>query len=131
MGFAHFPPPDNVAADRLRAATIAWSELLGELCAVGLRPYLELEQGDANDALRLYCELDDGSSSISRSTTRRSRTPRPRVTAIGSSSSRDTTGGTAPRSRSRGDIPFAQLARRLVDLTDAVALDEHPFLQGW
>jgi hypothetical protein len=30
-----------------------------------------------------------------------------------------------------GDISFAQLARRLVDLTDAVALGEHPFLQDW
>ncbi|HEY2438308.1 MAG TPA: hypothetical protein VGH93_14095 [Solirubrobacteraceae bacterium] len=30
-----------------------------------------------------------------------------------------------------GDVPFAHLARRLVDLTDAVALGEHPFLQNW
>ena len=30
-----------------------------------------------------------------------------------------------------GDISFAQLARRLVDLTAAVALGEHPFLQDW
>ena len=72
-----------------------------------------------------------GSSSIYRSTTRRSRTPRPRVTAIGSSSSRDTTGGYRAEVTIPGDIPFAQLARRLVDLTDAVALGEHPFLQDW
>jgi hypothetical protein len=30
-----------------------------------------------------------------------------------------------------GDVPFPRLARRLVDLTDAVALGEHPFLKDW
>jgi hypothetical protein len=34
-------------------------ELLVELHAAGLRPYLELEQGEAGDPLRLYCELDE------------------------------------------------------------------------
>jgi hypothetical protein len=105
VGFAHFPPLDTVAADRLRAVTIAWSELLGELSAVGLRPYLELEQGDANDALRLCCELDDAllvDLSIDDEAFPELRPkPRARVTAIGSCSSRNTTGGTALRSRSR------------------------------
>jgi hypothetical protein len=72
-----------------------------------------------------------GSSSISRSTTRRSRTPRLRVTAIGSSSSSDKEGGYRAEVTIPGDVPFAHLARRLVDLTDAVALGEHPFLQDW
>lgn len=60
MGFVHFPPLDDVAANRLRSVTLAWSDLLAELSAGGLRPYLELEHGDAEDPLRLYCELDDG-----------------------------------------------------------------------
>jgi hypothetical protein len=30
-----------------------------------------------------------------------------------------------------GDTTFAHLARRLVDLTDAVALGERPFLENW
>jgi hypothetical protein len=38
---------------------VAWAGLLGELHAVGLRPYLELEHGDHDDPLRLYRELDD------------------------------------------------------------------------
>jgi hypothetical protein len=56
--FAHYPPVDELAAERLRAATVAWAPLLGELHAVGLRPYLELEHGHHIDALRLYCEAD-------------------------------------------------------------------------
>ena len=60
MGFDHFPPVDEAAAGRVRAATVAWAELLGELHAVGLRPYLELERGQAEDPLILFCELDDG-----------------------------------------------------------------------
>jgi hypothetical protein len=56
--FAHYPPVDQPGAERLRAATVAWAPLLGELHAVGLRPYLELEHGNRDDALRLYCEVD-------------------------------------------------------------------------
>ncbi|HWK17774.1 MAG TPA: hypothetical protein VNR66_10015 [Solirubrobacteraceae bacterium] len=59
MPFAHYPPVDERGAERLRAATLAWAPLLGELHAVGLRPYLELEHGNHDDVLRLYCELDD------------------------------------------------------------------------
>jgi hypothetical protein len=59
VSFAHYPPVDERGAERLRAATVAWAPLLGELHAVGLRPYLELEHGNHDDALRLYCEVDD------------------------------------------------------------------------
>lgn len=58
MTFTHFPPDDELGAERLRRATVAWSALLGELHAVGLRPYLELESGGHDDPLRLYYELD-------------------------------------------------------------------------
>jgi hypothetical protein len=57
--FEHYPPSDELGANRLRAATVAWAALLGELHAVGLRPYLELEQGDSEGSLRIYCETDD------------------------------------------------------------------------
>jgi hypothetical protein len=56
--FAHYPPVDERGAERLRAAILAWGPLLGELHAVGLRPYLELEHGNSDDPLRLYCEVE-------------------------------------------------------------------------
>ena len=49
MTFAHYPPVDQPGAERLRAATVAWAPLLGELHAVGLRPYLELEHGNRDE----------------------------------------------------------------------------------
>ena len=60
MAITHNPPVDEVGARRLRDATVAWAVLLGELMAVGLRPYLELEAGQRDEPLRLFCELDDG-----------------------------------------------------------------------
>jgi hypothetical protein len=42
VAITHYPPVDAAAAQRLRDATVAWAPLLGELMAVGLRPYLEL-----------------------------------------------------------------------------------------
>ncbi len=33
--------------------------LLGELHAAGFRPYLELEMGESDDSLRVFCELDN------------------------------------------------------------------------
>jgi hypothetical protein len=60
VAITHYPPVDRVGARRLRGATVAWAALLSELMAVGLRPYLELEQGQRDDPLRLFCEFDDG-----------------------------------------------------------------------
>jgi hypothetical protein len=57
--FSHYPPVDELAAERLRAATVAWAPLLGELHAAGFRPYLELEMGESDDSLRVFCELDN------------------------------------------------------------------------
>jgi hypothetical protein len=57
--FSHYPPVDEIAAERLRAATVAWASLLGELHAAGFRPYLELEMGESDDPLRVFCELDN------------------------------------------------------------------------
>ncbi len=88
------------------------------------------EQGDPQ-TMRYACtaELDD--EAPRRSLDRRRGVPgrpRPRrATAIGSCSSRDKRGGYRAEVTIRGNIPFAQLARRLVDLTDAAALGEHPF----
>jgi hypothetical protein len=59
VAFSHYPPVDETAAEPLRAATVAWAPLLGELHAVGFRPYLELESGDSEDPLKLSCEIDD------------------------------------------------------------------------
>ena len=59
MVFSHYPPVDELAAARLRAATVAWAPLLGELHAEGFRPYLELELGQNDDPLRVFCELDN------------------------------------------------------------------------
>jgi hypothetical protein len=57
--FSHYLPVDELAAGRLRAATVAWAPLLGELHAAGFRPYLELEMGERDDPLRVFCELDN------------------------------------------------------------------------
>ena len=130
MGFVHYPPLDEAAAERVRAATLAWSGLLGELHGVGLRPYLELEQGDAEDPLRLYCELDDGLLlDISIDDEGLPDTPAgidgEWVVYV------QTEGGYRAEVTIDGTTRFPQLARRLVDLTDAVALGEHPFLEDW
>jgi hypothetical protein len=59
MVFSHCPPVDELGAERLRAATVAWAPLLGELHAAGFRPYLELEMGESDDPVRVLCELDN------------------------------------------------------------------------
>jgi len=133
VGFNHFPPLDEVAAQRVRAATVAWAELLGELHAVGLRPYLELERGRAEDPLILFCELDDGLLlEVAIEDDGLPDTPtEPRggdwVVFVES----DVGDGYEAEVTVSGDATFAHLARRLVDLTDAVALGEHPFLENW
>jgi hypothetical protein len=93
----------RMMSKRLRTGTIEWSQLLGELSALGLRSYLELEEGDAKDPLLLYCVLDDGLLvDLWIDDDAFPPTPRRRVvTAIGSSSLRDTRAATARRSRSR------------------------------
>jgi hypothetical protein len=60
VAIRHYAPVDESGAGRLRATTVAWAALLGELHAVGFRPYLELGHGGRDDPLRLFCELDGG-----------------------------------------------------------------------
>jgi hypothetical protein len=38
VAIRHYPPVDESAAGRLRAATVAWAAVLGELHAVGFPP---------------------------------------------------------------------------------------------
>lgn len=131
MPLTHYPPVDRQGAERLRTATVAWAALLGELHAVGLRPYLELEQGHGDDPLRVYCELEDGL-----------------VLELGIN---DEGIPDAPPAAVDGDwtafiqgedgylaevviepsVTIAVLARKLRDLIDAVAAGEHPFMAEW
>jgi hypothetical protein len=129
---ARLAPLDDVAGNRLRTATIEWSELLGELSAVGPRPYLELVQGDAKDPPRLYGELDDGllvDLSIDHDAFPDAPAARCDVDWVVFVEGHE--GGYRAEITIPDDIPFPRLARRLVDLTNAVALGEHPFLKDW
>jgi hypothetical protein len=127
--FSHYPPVDELAAERLRAATVAWSPLLGELHAAGFRPYLELEMGESDDSLRIFCELDnetlldisiadegipDAPVAVSQSDW---------VVFVQSLS-----GGYLAEVYIDGDVDFRELANRLRDLVDSVEAGEHPFL---
>ena len=131
MAITHYPPVDEIGAQRLRRAAVAWSVLLGELLAVGLRPYLELEQGQGDDPLRLFCELDDGLLLD---------------VALGDECLPDEPAGEDDRYWTafvQADdgylaevtidpaIEFRELAGRLRALVDAVAAGERPFLAEW
>jgi hypothetical protein len=128
--FAHYPPVDELGAERLRAATIAWAPLLAELHGVGFRPYLELEPSDSHDPLRLFCELDnetlldvtlgdegipDAPESVPESDW---------VVFLQSAS-----GGYLAEVFIESSITFRALARRLRDLVASVAEGEHPFFE--
>lgn len=97
-----------------------------------MRPYLELEAGDRDDPLRLFCELSD---------------ELPLDVSLGDEGLPD-----APPSgneihwtvfvQSASDgylaevmiepsIDFGALAAKLRDLVDAVAAGERPFLEDW
>jgi hypothetical protein len=127
--FSHYPPVDELAAERLRAATVAWAPLLRELHAAGFRPYLELEMGESDDSLRIFCELDnetlldisiadegipDAPVAVSQSDW---------VVFVQSLS-----GGYLAEVYIDGEVDFRELANRLRDLVDSVEAGEHPFL---
>jgi hypothetical protein len=132
--FAHYPPVDELGAERLRAATVAWAPLLDELHAVGLRPYLELERGNRDDPLWLYCEVD-GDLLLDASICDEGLPDRPPAaldddwTAFVQS----------PHSTERylADViiepppTFTLLAAKLRDLVDAVAAGERPVRTTW
>jgi hypothetical protein len=127
--FAHYPPVDGLGPERLRAATIAWAPLLAELHGVGFRPYLELETGDSDDPLRLFCELDDETLldiSIADEGIPDAPVSAPEsdwVVFVQSAS-----GGYLAEVFIESSITFRGLATRLRDLVDSVAEGEHPFL---
>ena len=128
MVFSHYPPVDQLAAERLRAATVAWAPLLGELHAAGFRPYLELDAGDRDDPLRLYCELDDETLldiSIADEGIPDAPASVPEsdwVVFVQSASGRY-----LAEVFIESKVEFGELAARLRDLVDSVAVGEHPF----
>jgi hypothetical protein len=127
--FSHYPPVDEIAAERLRAATVAWASLLGELHAAGFRPYLELEMGESDDPLRVFCELDNetlldisiGDESIPDAP---GAVPESDWVVFVQSLS----GGYLAEVYIEATVDFRELADRLRDLVDSVAAGEHPFL---
>jgi hypothetical protein len=127
--FSHYPPVDELAADRLRAATVAWAPLLGELHAAGFRPYLELEMGESDDSLRVFCELDNETLldiSIGDEGIPDAPVAAPEsdwVVFVQSAS-----GGYLAEVYIEATVDFWELANRLRDLVDSVAAGEHPFL---
>jgi hypothetical protein len=122
---------DEQGAERLRAATIAWAPVLGEIHAVGLRPYLELEQGHADDALRLYCELDDGLLlELGLNDEGVPDTPPVAVDGYWTAFIQSEDGYLAEVTI-EPSVSRATLAHKLRDLVDAVAVGEHPFLAEW
>ena len=132
MVFSHYPPVDEVAAERLRAATIAWAPLLGELHAAGFRPYLELEAGDSDDPLRLFCELDDetlldisiGDEGIPHAPV--AVPERDWVVFVQRAS-----GGYLAEVYLEATVDFSELVGVLRDLVDSVIVGEHPFFLDW
>ena len=129
VAFSHYPPVDELAAERLRAATVAWAPLLGELHAGGFRPYLELEMGHSDDSLRIFCELDNetlldisiGDEGI----------PHAPVAVLVSDwvvFVQSASGGYLAEVYIEAAVEFRELANRLRDLVDSVAAGEHPFL---
>lgn len=131
MAIRHYPPVDESAAGRLRAATSAWAALLGELHAVGFRPYLELEHGGRDDPLRLFCELDGGLLlDVSLGDEEIPDTP-PAINDTDWVAFVQANDGYLAEVMIEPSIEFEGLAVKLRDLVDAVATGERPFLDGW
>jgi hypothetical protein len=127
--FSHYPPVDELAADRLRAATIAWAPLLGELHAAGFRPYLELEMGESDDPLRVFCELDNETLlDISIADEGIPDTPAAAPDSDWVVFVQSLSGGYLAEVYIDSTVDFPELARRLRDLVESVAAGEHPFL---
>lgn len=131
VAITHYPPVDAVAARRLRDAVIAWAALLGELTAVGLRPYLELEAGERDDPLRLFCELDDGLLlDVSRGDEGIPDEPTEDDDRYWAAFVQGDDGYLAEVTIDES-IAFDELAGKLRGLVDAVAAGERPFLDEW
>jgi hypothetical protein len=131
VAITHYPPVDKVGAQRLRDATVAWAVLLGELMAVGLRPYLELESGERDDPLRLFCELDDGLLlDVSLGDEGLPDAP-PTANAVYWPAFVQGDDGYLAEVTIDESIAFDELAEKLRGLVDAVADGERPFLDEW
>jgi hypothetical protein len=131
VGFTHYPPVDEAAGRRLRDATRAWAPLLGELMAVGLRPYLELQHGERDDPLRLYCELEGGLLlDISRADEDLPETPAEPDTRFWVVFVQ-AEGGYLAEVTIDAAVTFKEFAAKLVDLVEAVATGERPLLEEW
>ncbi|MGH3025583.1 MAG: hypothetical protein ACRDLR_03970 [Gaiellaceae bacterium] len=131
MTIAHYPPADERGAERLRTATTAWSGLIGELHAVGLRPYLELEHGEHDDPLRLYCDLDDDLLlDVTINDEGIPDTPARSINGDWIVFIQGQDGYLAEVYIERS-VTFPTLASRLADLVTAVAHGEHPLLETW
>lgn len=133
MAITHYPPADAIGAERLRNATVAWAPLLGELQAVGLRPYLELERGGHDDPLRLFCDLDDGLLlDVALDDAELPDTPDVSSevyvywTAIVQSD-----GSYLAEITIDLETEFDELAGKLRELVDAVAAGQRPFMEDW
>jgi hypothetical protein len=131
VGFEHYPPVDELARRRVRDAMVAWAPLLGELMAVGLRPYLELESGDHEDPLRLYCELENGLLlDISRADEGLPDTPSEPDERYWAAFVQ-AEGGYLAEVTIDETVTFSELAGKLIDLVQAVAAGERPLLDDW
>jgi hypothetical protein len=131
VAITHYPPVDKVGAQPLRDATVAWAILLGELMAVGLRPYLELECGEGDDPLRLFCELDDGLLlDVSLGDESLPDTPPADNDTYWTAFVQGEDGYLAEVTIDES-ITFDALAAKLRGLVDAVAAGERPFLDEW
>ena len=129
MVFSHHPPVDELAATRLRAATVAWAPLLGELHAAGFRPYLELELGQNDDPLRVFCELDNETLlDISIGDEGIPDEPEAVPDSDWVVFVQSISGGYLAEVYIEAMVDFRELASRLRDLVDSVAAGEHPFL---
>lgn len=131
MAITHYPPVDRFGARRLRDATVAWAALLGELMAVGLRPYLELEHGQGDDPLRLFCELDDGLLlDVALADEGLADQPQADNDRYWTAFVQDDSGYLAEVTIDHR-IAFDVLAAKLRGLVDAVAAGERPLLDEW
>jgi hypothetical protein len=131
VAITRYSPVDKVGARRLRDATVAWAILLGELMAVGLRPYLELEQGQSDDPLRLFCELDDGLLlDVSLGDEGLPDAP-PTVNATYWTAFVQGDDGYLAEVTIDEQVAFEELAEKLRGLVDTVAAGERPFLDEW
>jgi hypothetical protein len=101
------------------------------LHAVGLRAYLELDQGHGDDPLRVYCELEYGLGlEVGIDDEGIPDAPPAAVDGDWTAFIQGEDGYLAEVVIERS-VTVAVLARKLRDLIEAVAAGEHPFTAEW